>query len=78
MTASLASAAQCPGVKELREACETARDALLAWQTPEGCWHGELSPSALATATAVSAFSVVSREWYADFIRRGQRGGLGQ
>ena len=71
MTTSLASAAPRPGVKELREAYESARDALLAWQTPEGCWNGELSPSALATATAVSAFCVVSRERFADFIRRG-------
>ena len=71
MTASLAGAAPRPGVKELREAYKSARAALLAWQTPEGCWHGELSPSALATATAVSAFSVVSRERFADFIRRG-------
>jgi squalene-hopene/tetraprenyl-beta-curcumene cyclase len=71
MSTSLASAAPRPGVKELREAYESARSALLAWQTPEGCWRGELSPSALATATAVSAFSVVSRERFADFIRRG-------
>jgi len=71
MTASLASAAPGPDVKELREAYESARDALLAWQTPEGCWRGELSPSALATATAVSAFSAVSRERFIAFIRRG-------
>jgi squalene-hopene/tetraprenyl-beta-curcumene cyclase len=58
-------------VKELREAYASAREALLAWQTPEGCWRGELSPSALATATAVSAFCVVSRERFGDFIRRG-------
>jgi squalene-hopene/tetraprenyl-beta-curcumene cyclase len=71
MTPSLAGAPPRPGVKELREAYESARAALLAWQTPEGCWNGELSPSALATATAVSAFSVVSRERFADFIGRG-------
>ncbi len=71
MTASPANTASRPGVKELQEAYASARDALLAWQTPEGCWRGELSPSALATATAVSAFCVVSRERFADFIRRG-------
>ncbi len=71
MTVSLAGAAWRPGVKELRDACASARDALLAWQTPEGCWRGELSPSALSTATAVSAFCAVSRERFADFIWRG-------
>ena len=56
---------------ELRQAYETARAALLSWQRPEGCWHGELSPSALATATAVSAFAAVSRERFAGHIGRG-------
>ena len=71
MTASPAGAAPRPGVKALRDAYAIARDALLAWQTPKGCWHGELSPSALSTATAVSAFCVASRERFADFIQRG-------
>ncbi len=71
MNASVAGATPRPAVEELREGYESARAALLAWQTPEGCWNGELSPSALATATAVSAFSAVSRERFADFIRRG-------
>jgi squalene-hopene/tetraprenyl-beta-curcumene cyclase len=35
-----------------------ARDALLAERTPEGYWVGELSSSALSTATAVSALAV--------------------
>jgi len=56
---------------EVRRAHETARAALLSWQRPEGCWHGELSPSALATATAVSAFAAVSRERFAGHIGRG-------
>jgi squalene-hopene/tetraprenyl-beta-curcumene cyclase len=42
----------------LQRAYLTARAALLAERTPEGYWVGELSPSALATATAVTALSV--------------------
>ena len=38
----------------LRAAYRTARDALLAERTPEGHWVGELSTSALSTATAVT------------------------
>ena len=39
----------------LRAAYLTARDALLAERTPAGHWVGELSTSALSTATAVMA-----------------------
>ena len=42
----------------LRRAYQKARAALLAERTPEGYWVGELSASALATATAVTALSV--------------------
>src|SRR3954469_1941485 len=45
----------------LRAAYEKVRDELLAERTPAGHWVGELSSSALATATAVSALSVVRR-----------------
>jgi squalene-hopene/tetraprenyl-beta-curcumene cyclase len=45
----------------LRAAYQTARDALLAERTPAGHWIGELSSSALATATAVTALAVVAR-----------------
>src|SRR5262245_31562561 len=38
-----------------------ARDALLAERTPEGHWVGELSTSALSTATAVMALSLVQK-----------------
>jgi squalene-hopene/tetraprenyl-beta-curcumene cyclase len=41
----------------LRRAYETARTALLAERVPEGYWVGELSASALATATAVTALA---------------------
>jgi squalene-hopene/tetraprenyl-beta-curcumene cyclase len=43
----------------LRAAYLKARDALLAERTPEGYWVGELSSSALSTATAVSALAIV-------------------
>jgi squalene-hopene/tetraprenyl-beta-curcumene cyclase len=45
----------------LRSAYRTARDALLAERTPEGYWVGELSASALSTATAVTALAIVAR-----------------
>src|SRR5438046_1925426 len=45
----------------LRAAYRTARDALLAERTPAGHWVGELSSSALSTATAGSALALVQR-----------------
>jgi squalene-hopene/tetraprenyl-beta-curcumene cyclase len=45
----------------LRSAYQTARDALLAERTSDGYWVGELSASALSTATAVAALAVVAR-----------------
>ena len=45
----------------LKRAYLTARQELLAERAPEGHWVGELSPSALSTATAVSALAVVRR-----------------
>lgn len=45
----------------LERAYRTARDALLAERTPDGHWVGELSTSALSTATAVSALALVQR-----------------
>src|SRR5262245_51342291 len=62
----------------LRSAYMKVRDELLAERTADGHWVGELSSSALATATAVSALAVVRRGaglWPAlelnDLIRRG-------
>ena len=46
---------------QLESAYQTALSALLAERTPEGYWVGELSTSALSTATAVSAMSLVSK-----------------
>ena len=48
-------------VARLRAAYVKARDELLAERTPDGYWIGELSSSALSTATAVSALAVVRR-----------------
>src|SRR5436190_4253817 len=44
----------------LRAAYLTARDALLAERVPEGHWVGELSTSALSTATAVMALHLTN------------------
>ncbi len=58
-------------LSEVRQAHQTAREALLARQGPDGRWVGELSSSALATATALSALAVVSRERFGELIGRG-------
>src|SRR6478609_2146247 len=47
--------------ERLRSAYRIARDALLAERTPDGHWVGELSSSALSTATGVTALSIVAR-----------------
>jgi squalene-hopene/tetraprenyl-beta-curcumene cyclase len=46
--------------ERLRSAYLVARDALLAERVPEGHWVGELSTSALSTATAVMALHLVN------------------
>ena len=45
----------------LARAYQTALAALLAERTPEGHWVGQLSTSALSTATAVSALALVRK-----------------
>jgi squalene-hopene/tetraprenyl-beta-curcumene cyclase len=45
----------------LESAYQTALAALLAERAPEGHWAGELSTSALSTATAVSALALVQK-----------------
>ena len=49
----------------------TALDRLLAEQNAHGYWTGELSPSALSTATALSALCVVDSSHHAALIERG-------
>src|SRR5947209_3179957 len=48
-------------IERLRGAYEKVRDELLAARTPAGHWVGELSSSALSTATAVAALATVER-----------------
>jgi squalene-hopene/tetraprenyl-beta-curcumene cyclase len=48
-------------VGRLESAYQTALAALLAERAPEGHWVGELSTSALSTATAVSALALVRK-----------------
>lgn len=51
-----------PATRErLEEAYQRARAALLEARTPAGHWVGELSPSALSTATAAMALAQVQR-----------------
>src|SRR3954453_3082347 len=50
-----------PPPDRLESAYQTALAKLLAERTPEGYWVGELSTSALSTATAVSALSLVQK-----------------
>lgn len=51
----------------LRAAYLTARNTLLAERTPEGHWVGELSTSALSTAVAISALSLVQKAGHGSF-----------
>ncbi|MBS0208590.1 MAG: squalene--hopene cyclase [Planctomycetes bacterium] len=48
-------------LERLKRAYNTARRDLLAERTPDGHWEGRLSSSALSTATAVSALSLMRR-----------------
>jgi squalene-hopene/tetraprenyl-beta-curcumene cyclase len=50
-----------PGRERLESAYHTALAALLAERQPDGHWTGELSTSALSTATAVSALALVQK-----------------
>jgi squalene-hopene/tetraprenyl-beta-curcumene cyclase len=58
-------------IDAMAAAYETARAALLAEQRPGGYWLGELSSSALATATAVSALSLAARDRFDLLISAG-------
>lgn len=57
--------------KRLATAYSTARDRLLAERTSAGVWEGELSSSALSTATATIALSLVDSIRHADLIAAG-------
>jgi squalene-hopene/tetraprenyl-beta-curcumene cyclase len=57
----------------LHSAYITARDALLAERVPAGHWVGELSTSALSTATAVMALHLVDADAHRGLIDGGIR-----
>jgi squalene-hopene/tetraprenyl-beta-curcumene cyclase len=57
----------------IERALQTATDALLAEMNPQGHWSGQLSASALSTATAVVALALVDREEHRDLIAGGLR-----
>ena len=62
-----------PPFDRVRAAYLTARAALLAERVPAGHWVGELSTSALSTATAVMALHLVNPFGHRDLIDRGTR-----
>jgi len=57
----------------MKEALENARAHLLAERNAAGYWEGELSSSALSTATAIVALAVIDRDRFAEAIGRGGR-----
>lgn len=67
---------QIAGNTRLDAALETATTALLAELSPEGHWIGELSSSALSTATAVTALTLVDRQTSSETHARLISGGL--
>jgi squalene-hopene/tetraprenyl-beta-curcumene cyclase len=77
MTASAKTSpaiSQPPITRErLAEAYAKARAHLLSQRDPEGFWVGELSSSALSTATAVCALTLVDRHRFAALIEGGAR-----
>src|SRR4029450_6805777 len=63
----------------LRAAYEQVKGELLAERTEDGHWVGELSSSALSTATAVSALAMVKRVQGSGFrVQEGDRGREGR
>jgi squalene-hopene/tetraprenyl-beta-curcumene cyclase len=67
------AAARLPYQSRLDAALATVTQALLAELGPQGHWSGELSSSALSTATAVVALSAVDREQHNALIAGGLR-----
>lgn len=56
----------------LDQAIANARDHLLSQVNSQGYWEGELSSSALSTATAIVALSLVDAATHAPFIQAGE------
>jgi len=61
------------GHQSLIETYRNARERLLAQRSHSGHWRGELSSSALATATAVCALCILDRDAYGETIDAGLR-----
>ncbi len=59
--------------RDLAEALANTRAALLAERVPEGYWVGELSTSALSTATAVMALHLADPDAHGGLIEGGLR-----
>jgi len=59
--------------RALSQAVASARELLLAARGPEGHWLGELSSSALSTATAVGALALMDPAAHEPLIRKGVR-----
>src|SRR6185503_14509749 len=64
LTGAMFAVSSAPPIEaqRLQRALERATAALLEARNPEGHWTGELSSSALSTATAVTALAVVARQ----------------
>ena len=60
-------------IRGLDKSLLNARAALLEQQSHDGHWTGELSSSALSTATAVQALALADRENSGDLIKAGLR-----
>tara|TARA_R110002096_G_scaffold147671_19_gene307741 strand:+ start:4036 stop:5832 length:1797 start_codon:yes stop_codon:yes gene_type:complete len=58
---------------DLDQIITNARSSLLAERNPQGHWTGELSSSALSTATAIVALHCVDPAKHADLIRGGAK-----
>ncbi len=59
------------GRRAVRAALDAAARRLLDERTPDGHWRGELSDSALSTATATFALALSGAGAHADLVRRG-------
>ena len=59
--------------QRLDQAIASTRDHLWSRMNAQGHWEGELSSSALSTATAVVALTLVDAEAHARFIQAGER-----
>jgi squalene-hopene/tetraprenyl-beta-curcumene cyclase len=60
--------------RRLAAALQTAQTELLAHRTAAGHWEGELSSSALSTATAIAALAIMARESKRDFTTQIESG----